>query len=607
MVRPGSKSDVSSGRPGPRAGWFPFLAFLALIGIPVLAPAQTVELMMAGQRFEEAKAGTDATAAVRAGRATLQLAESSGADPHTIADIARDVAAVLERAGNDTEALTDYQRALAARSAELGADHPDLVPLLESIAALQTRARRFDDAVATLQRALTIERAAYGDRHASVLATLARLRGVYQAADNSDEVERIDTRIETLTAAARDVVPDADRDRHYKQDQGFATVRVFYGTNRAPTGQVAPAEYYGTQRGDLQVGFLDVTIPETHKEGELETQSRWSVFTLFADKTTLKRDYVLLDKITPMERNAYLEALRKQVKGSPSRDVFVFVHGFNCSFEDAARRTAQLAYDLDFDGTPMMYSWPSQASTTAYTIDEAAVNVSGRKMAQFLEDIVAQSGAERVHLIAHSMGNRALIEALQTYMAKHDAKDRRKAFGQIVFTAPDVDRDYFTDVIDSLRDTASRVTLYASDKDLALKTSQALHGAPRAGMAGINIITRPGLDTIDMSSVEADMLGHSYFAANSGAIYDLFRLLWRGDPPAQRCGMSGRAASSVWLFNVNVCKGDDLLEAGVLIKRFGDLARQRVLTRMASLTDPNQKQEWSRILTRLDGLLNTRN
>ena len=608
MVPPGRNSDVSSGRLGPRAFAFPFLAVLVLIAIPLLAPAQSVELMVAGQRFEEAKAGTDVNAAVQAGRATLQLAESTGADPHTIADIARDVAAVLERAGNDTEALGDYQRALDARSTELGSDHPDLVPLLEAIAAVQARLKRYDEAVATLERALTVERAAYGDRHASVVATLGRLRGVYQAAGNAEEVERIEMRIETLTAATRDVVPDADRDRHYKQDQGFATVRVFYGTNRAPTGRVAPAEYYGAQRGDLQVGYLDVTIPETHQEGELETQSRWSVFTLFSDQATLKRSYVLLDRITPMARNAYLDALRKQVKGSPSRDVFVFVHGFNCSFEDAARRTAQLAYDLDFDGTPMMYSWPSQASTTAYTIDEAAVNVSGRKMAQFLEDVVAQSGAERVHLIAHSMGNRALIEALQTYMAKHDAKDRKKAFGQVVFTAPDVDRDYFTDVIDSLRDTASRVTLYASDRDLALKSSQALHGAPRAGMAGVNIITRQGLDTIDMSSVEADMLGHNYFAADSGAIYDLFRLLWRGDPPAKRCGMSGRAATSnVWLFNVNVCKGNDLLEAGVLIKRFGDLARQRVLTRMASLKDPNQKQEWSRILTRLDGLLNTRN
>lgn len=109
------------------------------------------------------------------------------------------------------------------------------------------------------------------------------------------------------------------------------------------------------------------------------------------------------------------------------------------------------------------------------------------------------------------------------------------------------------------------------------------------------------------------MLGHSYFAADAGAIYDLFRLLWKGDPPPQRCGMSARgggaASANLWLFNVSACRGNDLLEAGVLMKRFGDRARRRVLDRIATLTDPgqkDQKQEWSRILTRLDGLLNNR-
>jgi hypothetical protein len=55
-----------------------------------------------------------------------------------------------------------------------------------------------------------------------------------------------------------------------------------------------------------------------------------------------------------------------------------------------------------------------------------------------------------------------------------------------------------------------------------------------------------------------------------------------------------------------LCKGNDLLEAGVLVKRFGALARARVTARIAALTDPSQKQEWSRILTHLDGLLNAR-
>jgi len=66
----------------------------------------------------------------------------------------------------------------------------------------------------------------------------------------------------------------------------------------------------------------------------------------------------------------------------------------------------------------MLYSWPSQGSATAYSVDEASVQVSGRRMADFLETVVAQSGAQHIHLIAHSMGNRALIEAMQTFLAK---------------------------------------------------------------------------------------------------------------------------------------------------------------------------------------------
>ena len=598
------------------------MALALAVVIAVLSPAPvwaqtadgaaSADLQLLFRRFEEARSGGDLPAAIEAGRQALQRADAGQLDARARADLLRDLAAVLAQSGNDAEALSDYQRALDLRSQDAGPNHPDLVPLLEAIADLHSRARRFSDAIAALQRALDIGQGAYGPRSPALASTYRRLRAANAAAGNQAEVDHIDIQLGLIEGGTRAVMVEPDGNR-YRPEQGFATVRVFYGTNRAPTGSSVPAEVYGTQRGDLQVGYLDVTVPETHRQGELETQPRWSVFTLFADKATLKRQYVLLDSVKPLPRNAWLQALKGQVKSAPSHDVFVFIHGFNSSFEDAARRTAQLAYDLDFDGTPMMYSWPSQASTTAYTVDEAAVNVSGRRLAEFLEDVVAQSGAERVHLIAHSMGNRALIEALQVWMANHDARGRRKAFGQIVFTAPDVDRDYFTDVIESLGQTAERVTLYASDKDLALKTSQAVHGAPRAGMAGAAIITRPGLDTIDMSSVEADMLGHNYYAANAGAIYDLFRLLWKGDPPPQRCGMSARSGAAtranLWLFDVSACRGQELLEAGVLIKRFGDRARKRVLDRIAALTSPDQKdqkQEWSLILDRLDGLLNNR-
>jgi esterase/lipase superfamily enzyme len=586
------------------------VAALALALAPCPAPAQSAEQVGAYKRFESAKAANKTAQALAYGKEAIRLTEAGG-DNAALIELLLSVADYAAQAGDDAQAGGYCTRALRLQEAALGADHPDLVPTLTALADLSIKDKHYSEAETLLKRIVNIERAAYGDRHENVLASLGKLRNLYQITNDPDAIARVDAQIQASQAVDRGSLPRpadiAGKNRHYAQNsQGFATVRVFYGTNRAPTGEVKPAVYYGKARGDLQYGFLDVTIPRVHQEAQLETQPRWVEYTFATDQAAMRAQYVLLDKITPLAKDDFVRALHQQISDSRFKDVFIFVHGFNNTFEDAARRTAQMAYDLDFDGTPLLYSWPSQGSTTAYAIDEAAVGISGRRMADFLETVVAQSGAQQIHLIAHSMGNRALIEALQTYLAKRTPENRRHIFGQIVFTAPDVDRDYFTDAIQSLTGAAERVTLYASDNDYALRSSQFFHGAPRAGTAGDVIVSVAGVDSIDMSSVPADALGHSYFAANSGAIYDIFRLLWRGDPPPQRCGMSNRKAGAtltVWWFNADACKGDDMLEAGVMLKRFGELARQRVLANISALTDPSQRQQWQRILTRLDGLL----
>jgi esterase/lipase superfamily enzyme len=603
-----------------------FLCLMVLTGAlalaaPAMVLAQSADLLRAYQNFEAAKAANQVPEALKAGNDAVKLTEEGG-DKHGVVELLRDLGDFAAQAGEDRPAAEYYERALALQESALGPDHPDLVPVLTALANLKLKDKRYSDAAALEQRILNIERQAYGEHHANVLATLNKLREIYRAGGDVAAAARIDAQVQAWAPPPPPPPPPAGErglpgipggiagaNRRYKQSQGFASVRVFYGTNRAPTRDVKPALFYGTGRGELQYGYLNVTIPQIHKEAELETQPRWAEYTFVLSEASMRRRYVLLDQVTPLAKDDFVRALRQQIKDSPSKDLFIFVHGFNNTFEDAARRAAQMAYDLDFDGTPILYSWPSQGSATAYAVDEAAVGISGRKMADFLETVVAQSGAERVHVLAHSMGNRALIEALQTYLAKRAPDKRQHIFGQIVFTAPDVDRDYFVDAIESLRSAAERVTLYASANDYALRSSQLLHGAPRAGTAGDVIVTLAGLDTIDMSAVPADALGHSYFAANSGAIYDIFRILWRGDPPPQRCGMSHRKDSgtlTVWWFNADACKGDDMLQAGVMLKRFGDLARDRVIANMSALTDPSQKlqkQEWQLILNRLNGLL----
>ena len=94
-------------------------------------------------------------------------------------------------------------------------------------------------------------------------------------------------------------------------------------------------------------------------------------------------------------------------------------------------------------------------------------------------------GVRRVHVIAHSMGNRMLTEALVLLASTSGANSAR--LGQVVFAAPDVDTEVFVHRAEQFVGHAERYTLYASDKDRALALSQRFARYPRAGQAGAEI------------------------------------------------------------------------------------------------------------------------
>jgi len=591
------------------------LAWVLLWLAPCAVLAQSDALLQVYQRYETAKAAHQVVQALKYGNEALGLAEAEGGSTRELVQLLGDLGEFAAQAGEDGQAVQFYQRALALQEAELGPDHPDLAPALAALADLQVKAQRYSEAEALLKRMVQIERDAYGDHHENTLAALGKLRELYRATNDAQALAAIDKELEAVPESKRGlsgikggVVVESKR---YALKNGFASVRVFYGTNRVPTGSLEPAQRYGKRAGPLQYGFVDVTIPQTHTLAELETPKQWSEYTLLVRQTDLRKKFVLLDAVTPLARNDFVRELQQEIQRSPSKDVLIFVHGYNNTFEDTARRAAQLAYDLDFDGTPIMYSWPSQGTLSGYAADEGMIEVSGRSMAEFLDAVIAQSGAERIHVLAHSMGNRVLLAALHDVLPAR-APGKQRVFGQVVFTAPDVDRSDFLRAFQRLRGAADRLTLYASDSDYALRISRYYHGAARAGSAGPLIIRLRGLDTIDMTGLPADVLGHSYFAANGGAVYDLLHLLWRGDAPdsPQRCGKNEDKAGVsivVWRFNVAKCEGSDLLEAGMLLKDYRDQARAQILAQVsaqiASLSEPAQKKAARLILARLDDLL----
>ena len=161
--------------------------------------------------------------------------------------------------------------------------------------------------------------------------------------------------------------------------------------------------------------------------------------------------------------------------------------------------------------------------TTCSTV--ASIVSTEPNFTRFVKEVLAQHGIEHLHIIAHSMGNRILMNTL--FVDKLTAA-KQTHLGQIVFAAPDVDRSYFDSSVVVTKIKPVRVTLYASNHDQALALSKVancgktmfLNCVGRVGDARPNIEIKPGMDSVDASAVDTSLLGHSYIGASRSVLAD---------------------------------------------------------------------------------------
>lgn len=329
-------------------------------------------------------------------------------------------------------------------------------------------------------------------------------------------------------------------------DRNYAVVRVFYATDRQPTGDTAPGKFYGGERQvdeSMHLGTLDVSTPRDHRMGSIERPSIWKLeFRQDPDK------HVVLLSVVPKMEQAFYAELSSKVQSSASKDAFVFVHGFDNTFEQAAWRTAQLSYDLGFQGAPIMYSWPSKGKMTEYTADEATIDWATPHLEKFLETVAAQSRATTVHLIAHSMGNRTLTRALAAIADKHAGVP--PMFKHVFLAAPDIDVGVFRQLAATFPLAANDVTLYASSRDEAIRASEKIHHFDRVGDS-THICVVPKIDTIDATAVDTGLIGHAYYGDKRSILADMFEVMQTNSPPGQRFGMHPQAVQRMtyWVFN----------------------------------------------------------
>jgi esterase/lipase superfamily enzyme len=307
-------------------------------------------------------------------------------------------------------------------------------------------------------------------------------------------------------------------------------VEFLFATDRVPQNGAQAVSFGGDRQPALTFGAVSVHVPETHKMGRIELPSIWKVWGIELRHEPLdEAKHFVVRQLQIMTLDAWGELIRK----TQAKSALIFVHGFNTSFEDGVYRNAQIIYDLDYRGLSILYSWSSRGSALDYRYDLDSA-YSGRDGFIFLlKKLRDDFGIQRVDVLAHSMGNLLVLDALKNSAAT--AKPAR--VDQLIMAAPDVPRDGFEQQLPDIQKISAGRTLYVSGADKALAASKLLAIYPRAGdvpNTGLPVIL-PGLDTIDVTAIGDEFLGlnHTEFATNRSVMDDL-KILLDQQLPASR-------------------------------------------------------------------------
>lgn len=515
---------------------------------PLIARANAVRLTAVGRgelealplRIQELQSsGQKEEAAELAERYVALAKDRYGEGQPDVVPALLEAATVFEQQGNTAQAEALLTEALAVREAAFGADSPEVADTLDRLAYLDQAAGRYAEAESLLERALAIRKAAFGERNEAVIETMHALAGLYRADGRTAEAE-------ALSGQAHQLQRKMKRRFAYRRDEPtYAVVKVYFATDRKNTGAADPAEVYGGDRGKLTFGASTVSIPRDHRMGAVETPSVWRL-----EWCNDPEKFVVLLSVNETDEAAFFKDVSARVKKSAGKSAFVFVHGYNVTFADAARRTAQMTYDLGFDGAPVFYSWPSQASYASYKVDETNAEWSRLDLKTFLKAFAEQSDAEHIYLIAHSMGTRVLTGALKELVLEDPGM--RARFDEIILAAPDIDADTFKrDIAPKILGGDQGTTLYASSGDYALMASKTFAGYARAGDTADGITIVPGVDTIDASAIRTDFVGHSYYGDSDSVLGDLRDLILHRKRPDKRSHLAPAESDSgqYWVFS----------------------------------------------------------
>jgi esterase/lipase superfamily enzyme len=218
--------------------------------------------------------------------------------------------------------------------------------------------------------------------------------------------------------------------------------------------------------------------------------------------------------------------------GAVRRDVLVYVHGFNQTFETAVLDAARLSDGLKFRGDTMLFSWPSKNSVFNYIYDRESALWSRDALEEMLNQLISDPSVGTVHIVAHSMGTMVAVEALRQLYDRRGAA-MASSLGAVVLASPDIDMDGFKSSVARLGGFSRKITVLTVSNDRALGAMRDMAGGvTRVGIAEKAQLEALGLRVIDASQYAGGGLNHDLFLTNGQVREVIRRVMDDARPPA---------------------------------------------------------------------------
>jgi esterase/lipase superfamily enzyme len=361
-------------------------------------------------------------------------------------------------------------------------------------------------------------------------------------------------------------------------------VELIYVTDRAPETDEAGNLRYGYNRSNsLAVGTTVVNLGQNATWEELveasQTHTRFGKFELrlvsvdeFARLPPTPLPFQVMDgKIVEVPeavaaRDASVARLQAEVRRrlalTPRKDVYIYVHGYHNTFEDAAFALAELWHFFGREGLPIIYTWPAgYPGIFGYTYDRESSEFTVFHLKQVIKWLSEQPEVENIHLIAHSRGTDVAVSAFRELViwARGAGVNPRERFKikNVIFAAPDLDLQVISQRIaaEHLALAVDQATLYSSPNDEAIGIAEILFASPRGrlGTLGIGDLTEAEIGRMEANAARMTVVnfegkhstgyGHDYFRNNPAVSSDLVLNLRYGFKP----GEAGRPLEHIGL------------------------------------------------------------